>query len=271
MGPEAGAANSSQTSNSSGSGWDIGHASRVRLIAAKTAIAPSTKSTKIGVEIKLKPGWKTYWRTPGDSGVPPLFSWKGSQNLKSAKILWPAPHWFKDEFGVSIGYKKQIVFPVEISPVDANKPVHLKLSLAYAACKEVCIPARAKVDLNLPSGFAISTLHAGLISRYTAQVPGKPTSQHASIKNVSIVNTPKATIAIDVKSALKTSALSVFVEGPKDFYFSRPVPATSPKEGMQRYLVRVVGENLKNNLKGMKLRVTIVEPTRAGEHDVTIH
>lgn len=254
-----------------GSSWDIGHASQARLIAAKTAIAPNSKAAKIGVEIKLKPGWKTYWRTPGDSGVPPQFSWKGSQNLKSANILWPAPHWLKDEFGVSIGYKDQVVFPVEITPIDTTKPVHLKLSLAYAACKEVCIPVRAKMSLKLASGFAVSTLHAGLISQFIAQVPNpKPTSHDASIIKVGRANKPKTTIAIDVKSNPKTTAPSLFVEGPKDYYFSKPVAGSSPKAGQWRYLVRVDGLDKELSLKGVKLRITIVEAERSSEHDVTI-
>jgi len=267
----AGATNISQTPNSGSSSWDIGLASQVRLIAAKTAIAPKSKAAKIGVQIKLKPGWKTYWRTPGDSGVPPQFSWKGSQNLKSANILWPAPHWLKDEFGVSIGYKKQVVFPVEITPVDASKPVHLNLSLNYAACKEVCIPVQAKLSLKLVSGFAVSTLNAGLISQFTAQVPNaKPTVRDASIIRVIRANKPKTTIAIDVKSDPKTTAPSLFVEGPKDYYFSKPVTRLAPKEGRQRYLVRVDGLDKKKQLKGMKLRITIVEKERSSEHEVTI-
>ena len=150
---------------------DVSQFSQARLIAEKTAISSNNKPVNIGVEIKLKPGWKTYWRTPGDSGVPPQFLWKGSQNVKSTKVLWPAPHWFKDDYGVSIGYKDRVVFPVEITPVDRSKPVNLNLSFNYAACKEVCVPVRAKLTLKIAPGFAISTLHAGEIVKFIAQVP----------------------------------------------------------------------------------------------------
>ncbi len=74
------------------------------------------RTLRAGIEIKLQPGWKTYWRYPGDSGVPPQFDFAGSENLASAEVLYPAPHSFKDEAGTSIGYKETVVFPVASRP-----------------------------------------------------------------------------------------------------------------------------------------------------------
>src|SRR5689334_18069750 len=93
--------------------WDGGKSADLRLGA--------------GVEIKLAPGWKTYWRYPGDSGVPPRFDFAGSENVKSVEILWPAPHRFSDESGITIGYKNDVIFPLRIVPQDAAKPVLLRL------------------------------------------------------------------------------------------------------------------------------------------------
>ncbi|MBV9557707.1 MAG: cytochrome C biogenesis protein, partial [Pseudolabrys sp.] len=84
--------------------WADDLKSSVRLISAPT----KTGELRAGVEIKLQPGWKTYWRYPGDSGVPPQFDFAGSDNLRSARVRWPAPHAFNDETGTSIGYKESV-------------------------------------------------------------------------------------------------------------------------------------------------------------------
>src|ERR1700720_4777491 len=110
--------------------WDgDGHAS-MRLIGG----ARSGEAMRAGIEIKLAPGWKTYWRYPGDSGVPPRFDFASSENVKSVAITWPAPHRFSDESGITIGYKDDVVFPLRIVPQDPAKPVLLRVKADYAVC-----------------------------------------------------------------------------------------------------------------------------------------
>src|SRR5262249_29648678 len=94
-------------------------------------------------------GWKTYWRYPGDSGVPPRFDFAGSQNVKSVEVVWPAPRRFSDESGITIGYKDGVVFPLRIVPQDAAKPVLLRLKADYAVCEKICIPAEGRAELLL--------------------------------------------------------------------------------------------------------------------------
>src|ERR1051325_181650 len=68
-----------------------------------------------GIAIQLQPGWHTYWRNPGDSGVPPRFDFSKSDNVEAVTVLWPAPHKFDDGAGgTSLGYVKQIVLPLRI-------------------------------------------------------------------------------------------------------------------------------------------------------------
>src|ERR1700736_6457249 len=126
--------------------WDGDARAAMRLIAgARTNDAMA----RAGIEIKLAPGWKTYWRYPGDSGVPPRFDFAGSQNVKSIAIVWPAPHRFSDESGITIGYKDDLVFPVRIVPQDAAKPVLLRLKADYAVCEKICIPVEGRAELML--------------------------------------------------------------------------------------------------------------------------
>ena len=105
-----------------------------------------------GVAIQLQPGWKTYWRTPGDSGVPPRFDFSKSDNVEAVTVLWPAPMKFDDGAGgISLGYKKQVVLPLRIVAKNADKPVTLRAEISYAVCDKLCIPVEAKAELAFTS------------------------------------------------------------------------------------------------------------------------
>lgn len=98
------------------------------------------------IRLTLSDGWKTYWRAPGEAGIPPAFSWRGSRNLGAVQITWPTPHLF-DQGGVqTIGYTRQMVLPIEITPKTPGKPVRLKGELDFGLCKDVCIPG--SLDFN---------------------------------------------------------------------------------------------------------------------------
>ena len=130
--------------------WDDDLQSAARLIAAQAHNESGGRVFRAGVEIKLKEGWKTYWRYPGDSGVPPVLDFSKSQNVKSVTVLYPAPTRFPDGAGGnSIGYKGDVILPLHVVPQDAGKPVTLDLKLDYAVCEKLCVPAEAKLELML--------------------------------------------------------------------------------------------------------------------------
>src|SRR5215210_2320813 len=115
------------------SGWVEGHRSRIRLIAGEAA----ARERWAGIEIALDPGFKTYWRNPGESGLPPSFDWSRSANVETIELLWPAPTRLKDGGGVFYGYAGGFVFPVRVIPRDPNKPVRLTLTIDYGVCKDI--------------------------------------------------------------------------------------------------------------------------------------
>src|SRR5689334_24757656 len=91
-----------------------------------------------GVALQLQPGWKTYWRSPGDSGVPPRFDFSKSENIDSVTVLWPAPRKFDDGAGGhSLGYHDQFVLPLRIVAKSADKPVTLRADIDYAVCEKL--------------------------------------------------------------------------------------------------------------------------------------
>src|SRR5215216_5019550 len=105
-----------------------------------------------GIAFQMQPGWKTYWRTPGDSGVPPRFDFSKSDNIEAVTVLWPAPTKFDDGAGGhSLGYRDQIVLPLRIVTKSTDKPVTLRAEIRYAVCEKLCIPVEASSELTFAS------------------------------------------------------------------------------------------------------------------------
>lgn len=109
-------------------------------------------SYQAALRITLQPGWKTYWRAPGDAGIPPSFTWRGSRNLAELAITWPAPQVFLTSGYRTIGYHDQLVLPIEVTPDSPNQPVRLKGRMQLGICKDVCVPAELRFDQQLAAG-----------------------------------------------------------------------------------------------------------------------
>ncbi|MEZ5796035.1 MAG: protein-disulfide reductase DsbD family protein [Paracoccaceae bacterium] len=103
-----------------------------------------------GVRLQLAQGWKTYWRAPGDAGIPPRFDWSGSENLKSVRIVWPAPTVFHTSGFKTIGYKGGVVLPVEVVAQDPARPVRLRASVELGVCRDICLPAWLELAVDMP-------------------------------------------------------------------------------------------------------------------------
>ena len=201
--------------------WAIDIRSAARLIAAPAS--KDASGLRAGVELRMDPGWHTYWRYPGDSGVPPRFDFYSSENLREAKVLYPAPHAFTDESGTSIGYLEHVVFPVQVTARDPKKPVRLKVQVNYAVCQKLCVPVEASLDLILggTSGFD-ERLKAS-----EAKVPKSVTPQQAGLTVRRASGTSKPSVEFQVTGDKDTQ---VFVEGPTaEWALPIPKPAGDAK------------------------------------------
>ena len=117
---------------------------KARLIAGGGDLA--------GFEIALAPGAITYWRDPGDAGLPPTLDFSASDNVASVEPEFPAPKRIKEaDGGEAFGYEGGVVFPLRVKPRDPTKPATLKLNADFAVCEKVCLPAKAHLELTLPS------------------------------------------------------------------------------------------------------------------------
>ncbi len=199
------------------SAWARENHAAMRLIAG--AAKPDAKTLPAGIEIELAPGWHTYWRYPGDSGLPPRFDFSGSQNLAAAKVSYPAPHLYTDETGNTLGYKNHVIFPVRVTPKQAGKPVKLHVKIDYAICDKLCVPARGQAELTLAAG---SSANEAALAAAQAQVPKPvaPATLGLTLKRVSEAGKPAA--AVDVKAG-KDAPVQIFAEGPTPEW-ALPVP-----------------------------------------------
>jgi DsbC/DsbD-like thiol-disulfide interchange protein len=119
-----------------------------------------------GLRFTLAPGWKTYWRAPGDAGIPPAFAWTGSANIGGAEFHWPVPEVFHLNGMMSIGYSGQVVIPIELTPDDPSGAVHLAGSVDLGVCHEICVPMTLDFDAMLPAGGARdAAITAALVDR----------------------------------------------------------------------------------------------------------
>ena len=106
-------------------------------------------SRMAALRLDLAPGWKTYWRSPGEAGIPPQFDWSASVNVKTVRLHWPAPVVFESNGLRSIGYRDQLVLPVEVTPVDPAKPVRLVAGVDLGICQDICLPASVVLDTSI--------------------------------------------------------------------------------------------------------------------------
>jgi hypothetical protein len=265
--------------------WDGDSRSAARLIAGSPPGKPA-EPLRAGIEIRLKPGWHTYWRYPGDAGVPPRFEFGQSQNVKAVEVLWPAPRRLPEDGLVTIGYDRDLTLPLRITPLDAAKPVALRLKLDYAICEKLCVPAEARLELALAGGpssqdAALTQAEARVprklaldqVSKDQSKDPTKDTSKDRSkpdgvlairaIRREAGGEHPR--VVVDV--ALPPGAsVELFAEGPTP-QWALPVPAAidGAPDGLQRFVFELDGAPPGAPYKGALVTLTAVTDHEAIE------
>src|SRR3954449_95406 len=245
--------------------WVKDSHSAVRLLAGSRSGAVLLG----GIAIQLQQGWHTYWRTPGDSGVPPRFDFGKSENIEAVTILWPAPTKFADGAGgVSLGYQKQVVLPLRIVAKNADKPVMLRADINYAVCEKLCIPVEASTELAFTS---VASTEDSALSAALDTVPKPATIGDPNPLTIRDVKRDgKTGVLVDVAAA-DAGEVNLFVEGPTPDW-SLPVPKLldNGPPGVKRFTFDLEGLPPVANPDGAALKLTLVGSGRSYEFNTNL-
>jgi DsbC/DsbD-like thiol-disulfide interchange protein len=246
--------------------WQRDGHSAVRLLAGSRSGAVLLG----GIAFQLQPGWKTYWRNPGDSGVPPRFDFSKSDNIEAVTVLWPAPMKFDDgASGYSLGYKGQVVLPLRIVPKSTDRPVTLRADINYAVCEKLCIPVEASAELPFAS---VASTEDSALSAALDTVP-KPANvgdpNPLTIRDVK--REGKSNVLVDV-AAPDSREVSLFVEGPTPDW-ALPVPKLLEQSppGVKRFAFELDGLPPGTYPEGAALKLTLVGGDKAYEFNINLN
>ena len=237
--------------------------STARLVSAVQGTG-DLATIPVALHIMLQPGWKTYWRSPGDAGYPLQIDVSGSTNVAEAKVAWPVPHRFQ-LFGLqTFGYGEEVAFPLMVTPVTTGSPVALRAKIRYLVCEQICVPQDGDLALDLPQGDATPTSYAPLVNRFASLVPKSGERLGWSLERVAIDQ--QSQLVVDAKSTGEVfDAPDVIVEGAPQFYFGPPKVELSIDRQTARLYVPVERLGKGGELQDSDLILTLLDGDRGME------
>ena len=163
--------------------WQGGAEMQARLISAIDSLDGRDEITA-GLEVKLAKGWKIYWRSPGDAGLPPELDFSKTPSVLGHHLDFPAPKRFSILGFDSFGYADHVIYPLRLSIAPQSQGITIAAQFDGLVCKDVCIPLREMLTLSLPKGQAAASEFARDIAQYMANVPRQSTAGGVALKAV---------------------------------------------------------------------------------------
>lgn len=224
----------------------------MQLISAVTATGDRT-DLPLGLKVRLTEGWKIYWRSPGDAGLPPELS-LADENANSQHKLemdFPIPSRFSLLGLDTYGYGKEVIFPVYLRGHDAGHPLRLEAEASALVCADICIPVGGSLSLDIPAGLSRASTDAQDIARYAALVPKDQTGPDIGLEKLAFISDPPR-LMLEM-GAGTPPVIDVFIETPvQGLGFAQPV-AQSP----QLYAIAITGPGDISALAGQQAVLTI--------------
>jgi suppressor for copper-sensitivity B len=236
----------------------------LRLLSAGGAAGDDLR---LGLHFRIQPGWKIYWRTPGEAGFPPTADWTGSENLAEAEILWPVPHRFT-LFGLdTFGYADEVVLPIRARAAEPGAPVALNAAVSYLTCSEICVPHDGVLRLEVPGGSTPASPEATLIAQAEILVPGDGSAVGLSFERAVLLDgDPDPVLEVVARSQTPFEAPDVLVEGPPGFTFA--APDVKLRDGGRQAVMRLQsgrGFLAEGVLEGKRIVLTVTDGQRGME------
>lgn len=249
------------------SDWQEVLGGKVRLISGGS----QDGKIKAGLEIVMDEGWKTYWKVPGDAGIPPFFEFAASKNIENLEIKWPVPTRFGTKSQM-LGYKDAIIFPFLITPKDQKQAIELKADVQLGICSELCVPVSGSFSLPIAPGGEADGLSETLIDRDMALVPldRREGFEIHGVKKESRQDQPDH-VVVSVSIPKGYGKKDLFIEAPEGWF----VPLTQPLEGASdegklQFELELSGLPKNAKIPGTELAVTLTNGEDAIEQMIVI-
>jgi DsbC/DsbD-like thiol-disulfide interchange protein len=243
------------------SDWSAADRSQLRLLLS----AAEDGRYRGGIEILLEPEWYTYWRNPGEAGIPPRFDFSASENVAAVEVLYPVPERHDDGTSLSLIYRDEVVFPLVVTPVEAERPVLLKLAASYGVCREVCIPTTASSAVAAPPTPEPDPLTEARLRAYMSRVPGPAESGRFEVERLTVEGD---SLLVDVRMP-DSAYTELFADPPADWYVGQP-SFVSRANGVSRYRLDLDDRPQDPALAGQEFRFVAVSGGESIEDIVEI-
>ena len=243
--------------------WFTSEGVKLRLVSLRDG---ATGKLHAALQIVLEPGWKTYWRSPGSSGLPPQLDFSQSQNVSGAEVSYPTPITFSDGAGLTSGYKEGVVLPVEVKTPFPQRDVMLKVQGLIGVCDEICIPLQFSTELTDRVSGGSSFEAAQVLAQAQASLPGKASN------TMQVLSAKPRTGMLDVIASVPSGSVNatLFLEGPPVWYLSA-VKANDISHGRARFSVEIPANIEPSSAVGRTLRATLVVDGKGVEHEIDVH
>lgn len=238
-----------------------GNAVAGRLISVDDGVGPGDATVSAGLHVTLDDGWKTYWRSPGEVGLPPELIWEGSENVASVDLAYPAPTRFVAFDIQNFGYGGDVVYPLTVRLAEPGQAARLNLRANLLVCAEICVPETLELTLDLPEGGGIDAAVAETLSDWIARVPGTGPEAGLTLDQVHLDDTA---LTLTATSDTRLQAPDIFPEHGDWASFGAP-EITLADGGRRLHAVLPVlspGEG--------PLSLTLVDGARAATLDATL-
>lgn len=249
------------------SNWERDSPVDVRLISSLEGVGLK-KIIPIGLEVRMEPGWHTYWRSPGATGLPPQFDWTNSLtdegNLKNAVLFYPAPKRFNDQGQDTIGYQSRVVFPIDAEVRVPGKPLAIDTTVNLLVCSTLCLPKTFNLKMTVPHDSAIEGPEADILNPSRATVPTR--NENAAGLSINKITNNVSNLTFDITSKIPITSPDIFIESSPEIPFSAPEWKTS--RDLLSATLTVKPLDVKQDLAALgntQLLVTVVDTDHAVE------
>ncbi len=189
-------------------------AARSRLLL----VAGEETALQGGLEIAMEEGWHTYWRVPGDAGIPPQLDFSSSSNLANVTVSYPFPERYHDGSALSLVYWGHVTLPLTVEPIDPDLPVTLAVNARFGVCDVICIPAKATMSVTLAPHSGDDPRARVAIEQAQRKLPGSPQAGRFDVESATLKD-GNLEIAVRIPDA---DFIDLFAEGPQDWFLGQP-------------------------------------------------